>query len=166
MTVNYNPYASKFGICITRNTPFVPSCVGIYFLLILHLGTCLAIWSIEWPFIYSVLLTLLIVAWMINTLDRSIFRPTDYQFQFFFEDNAGWVIQQNDKPCYRAALKYAYCSQYLVILGFKEMATMLQKRGFLNSKTRMLPIFFDSLPAYEFRQLRKTLIVLGYTSHR
>lgn len=159
MSQTYKPYSTKFGIKLDNTTPFLPSFSGVCLLLILHFAACVTIWCLDWHFIACLLMNLGIVFLMIRTIDRCIFKVLQYQVRFFFEDKEGWIIQENENTCYRAVLKFAFCSKYLVIMTF------IQLPGFTGKclkKRLVLPIFFDSLPAYEFRQLRKTLILLGY----
>lgn len=168
MTQIYNPCATKFGICIDHNTPFTPSSIGIFLLLSLHISACAAIWILDWSLFLCGLINIVILWFMVYSMDRYIFGIIAYRFRFFFEDKAGWVIQEAENSCYRATLKFAFCSRYLVILGLSKQEEFSAGRinrikRFFCQKPYVLPIFFDSLPRHEFRQLRKVLIVLGYS---
>lgn len=96
---------------------------------------------------------------LIYTVDRCIFSITGYQLSFFFEDKKGWIFQENENTCYRVSLRAAFCTPYLVILTFKEAET---SKVSWKKQRLIVPIFFDSLPAQTFRQLRKVIILLGY----
>jgi hypothetical protein len=158
-----NLSSTKFGICIDHNTAFTPSFAGICLLFILHISSCSAIWILHWPFLFCLLINLAILCLMIYSIDRYIFRVAAYRFRFFFEDKEGWLVQEVENGCYRAKLQFAFCSQYLVILGLSKQEGFTAAKIKHRQKLCILPIFFDSLPAHEFRQLRKVLIVLDYS---
>lgn len=148
MTLNSRSYSTKFGIRFDDNTPLRPSLTGLLVLGGLHLGACVIVWQLNWPYLPCIFVNIVILWLMVAAINRYIFSTARYQLSFVFGDASGWVIQQEEYICYRAVLRYAFCGRYLVILVFQNKL--------------ILPIFFDSLPAAEFRQLRKVLILLNY----
>lgn len=157
MSLNYKPSVTKFGIQIDPNMPLRPSIIGLSLLFFLHFGGCGLVWWLNWPCLLCLFSNICIFGLMIVSVKRNIFAITRYQLRFFFENKVGWVIQENDNPCYRVALSGAFCAKYLVILIFKPIDLSFNLKTW---RRRVIPIFFDSLSAYQFRQLRKVLITL------
>ena len=153
MTLNYKRSVIKFGIKIDSNAPLRPSFVGLSLLFFLHFGACWMVWWLNWPYLLCLFSNIVTLGFMMVSIKRSIFSITRYQLSFFFENKMGWVIQENENSCYRVALCSAFCAKYLVILIFKTV-------GLKTWRRLIIPIFFDSLSAYQFRQLRKVLITL------
>jgi hypothetical protein len=188
MILNSKHYSTKFGIRIDRYNPFVPSKVGILLLIGVHLGAIGILWCLPWGCGVCLIGTLLIGLFAMEAVERYIFALPQYQVSFFFEDQQGWMIQENEKACYRGALSWAFCSHCLVILVFRELVLetvegpvpknkwkMIGRLRFLvdygashlihptlDKRKLVLPIFFDSLPPEAFRQLRKVLILSSY----
>ena len=161
MTRNSKPYLTRFGIRIDANNPFLTSKFGIFLLIALHWGAICILWVLPFPYSICWMGSLLMVCSTFQTLNRCIFSLANYQINFFFQDKHSWMIQEGTNTCYRGALQSAFCTNYLVILVFKQMDPPVHDRGF-RKLTLILPIFFDSLPHREFRQLRKVLILSSY----
>lgn len=185
MIPNSKHYSTRFGIRIDLHDPFVPSKTGILLLIGVHLGAIGVLWCLPWGYGVCLIGTLLIALFTIETINHYIFRLPQYQMRFFFEDQKGWMIQENEKACYRGALSWAFCSHYLVILVFRELVletvegsvpknkwkmigglrvlrTLIRPTNLLDKRKLVLPIFFDSLSPQAFRQLRKVLILSSY----